>query len=130
MRTWWKVLIGVVVAGPMVAYVAGTLAATGDEPAPRQPIVLEESVAPSASSSPSGTPTRTPEPSSTPSPSRSADDHGGDGPETNTPETITPQTITPSPDDLDDHGDDEGRGGDDNDNRGHGNGSDDGADHD
>ena len=79
MRTWWKVLIGVVVAGPMVAYVAGTLAATGDEPAPRQPIVLEESVAPSASSSPSGTPTRTPEPSSTPSPSRSADDHGGDG---------------------------------------------------
>ena len=33
MRTWWKVLIGLVVALPTLAYVAGTLAATGDEPA-------------------------------------------------------------------------------------------------
>ena len=40
MRTWWKVLIGLVVALPMLAYVAGTLAATGDEPAPREPVVL------------------------------------------------------------------------------------------
>ena len=52
MRTWWKVLIGLVVALPTLAYVAGTLAATGDEPAPREPIVLEESVAPSASVEP------------------------------------------------------------------------------
>ena len=68
MSTWWKVLIGLVVALPTLAYVAGTLAATGDEPAPREPIVLEESVEPSASASPSSTnPAKTPEPSPTPS---------------------------------------------------------------
>ena len=60
MRMWWKVLIGLVVALPTLAYVAGTLAATGDEPAPREPVVLEESVAPSASRTPDGKPTRKP----------------------------------------------------------------------
>ena len=76
MRTWWKVLIGLVVALPTLAYVAGTLAATGDEPAPREPIVLEESVAPSSSASPGSKPTRTPSPS--PSLTRTADDDDDD----------------------------------------------------
>ena len=78
MRTWWKVLIGLVVALPTLAYVAGTLAATGDEPAPRAPVVLEESVAPSATATPSGPP----KPSPTPTPTDDDEDDDDDGPQT------------------------------------------------
>ena len=126
MSTWWKVLIGLVVALPTLAYVAGTLAATGSEPAPREPIVLEESVAPSTSASPEGAPPTT-TPGRSPAPSRTGVDADDDGDDDD-----GPQTITPSPDDLDDDDDDEGRDDDDDhgDNRGRGNSDDRGADDD
>jgi hypothetical protein len=111
MRTLWKVLIGLAVVLPTMAYVAGTLAATGDQPAPRDPVVIEESGQPSPAAAPTRGATEDPTSSSSvPSPARS-DDDDDDGPE----------TISARPDDLDDHDDDEGRDDDrDDGNHGHG----------
>jgi len=84
MSSVWKVLIGLALVVPMVAYVAGSLVASAaDDPAPRQTIQIRE---------PDPRPSSTPDPS----PSETADDV---------------EVITPGYDDFDDRddrGDDDG----------------------
>jgi len=103
MSTLVKILVTLGLVLPMGAFVAGSLAASSaDEPAPRETIVIRDS--PTRTASPGGT--------GTPSPGHDAgDDHGGDrrGDHSGDDDVVV---IIPSPDDLDDHGDDDGRDGD------------------
>jgi len=104
MKTIWKVLLGVAVVAPMLAYVVGSLAASATEqPPPRETIQIRE---PDPSSSGSASPSPSPRPSAT-----SDDDV----------EVIVPDYE--DSDGHDDRGDDDGG-----DHSGHG-GGDDGGDH-
>ncbi len=86
--TRWKTLIGLMVALPMIAYVAGALIATKQEPPQYDAIVLRP-----AEAAPSGITVLAPA-----------------GPSSE-PVTTAVQEITPSPDDLDDDSDNAGRDG-------------------
>lgn len=115
MKKIWKVLIGLALVVPMVAYVAGSLVASAaDDPAPRDTIQIRKTE-PTSSATPSSRPTKTPTGTPDPTPSGSADDDDV-------------EVITPDYDDFDDHddhGDDDGE-----DHSGPGGGDDDGDDHD
>ena len=125
MRRWWTVLIGAAVALPMLAYVAGTLAATGDEPGQRAPVVIEDATR-------QGSPTPGPGSTPTPTPPAAGDDDPRDDEADDEADDLDddgPEVITPSPDDLDDHDDDEGRDDDDDDHSGPGRGERDDDEH-
>jgi hypothetical protein len=88
MKTYWKTLIGLLVALPMLAYVAGTLVAAQQEPPQYDAIVLRPADAQASSVTVL------------------------DAVEEQEPPAVTPQSveaITPGPDDLDDDSDDAGR---------------------
>jgi hypothetical protein len=101
MSTLMKSLLALAVALPLGAYVTGTLIASGDEPPPREPVIMDENT-----SSPTDRPTRRTEP--TDRPTRSQDDDADD-------DDGEIDVITPRPGDVDDDDDDRGRGGDDDD---------------
>ncbi|KQY51684.1 MULTISPECIES: hypothetical protein [unclassified Nocardioides] len=82
----WKLILAAALVLPMLAYVAGSLAAAGDAPGDRSPIRIDEPTG--TSGTPTDLPSRTPKP-----PKKS------DG----------PRTVTAVPDDLDDATDDDGR---------------------
>src|SRR4051794_6901057 len=91
MKTIWKVLVGLALVVPMVAYVAGSLVASAaDDPAPRQTIQIQQ---PGPTPTPKPRPTRT---TQSPQPPVESDDV----------EVITPEYD--DFDDHDDHGDDDG----------------------
>src|SRR5262245_9983727 len=73
MTTTKKVLLGIALALPPMAYVAGAIAAPSDDPAPRDTIVVTQT--------PGADPTSPPTPSrnASPSPSPSDDDCDDDG---------------------------------------------------
>ncbi|MDN4161847.1 hypothetical protein [Nocardioides abyssi] len=93
----WKSLLGLAVLLPVGGYVAGSLAAaSGDDPAPREVIVIRD--APVQPRSP-GT-TLSPRPSPTSGPDRDRDGSGSD-------DDDDVKVVSPEPDDLDDEPDED-----------------------
>ncbi|WP_157551014.1 small secreted hydrophilic protein [Nocardioides jensenii] len=90
----WKVVLAAALALPMLAYVAGSLAAADDKPGDRSPIRIDEAPATSPGSTPGGT--TEPSPTRTPGTKEKPDDD-------------RPRTVTRVPNDLDDDDDDDGR---------------------
>jgi hypothetical protein len=119
--TLWKVLVGLAVALPMVAYVAGSFLATGaTEPPRRDPIVIRDAPAQVVEQPP----VLTPRPSTRPDPddAEGDDGDGDDGDDDTTPgadddeiRIVTPQPtrVDDDDDDDDDDTDDDSRDGDD-----------------
>lgn len=117
--TLWKVLVGLAVALPMVAYVAGSFLATGaTEPPRRDPIVIRDAPAQVVDQPP----VLTPRPSTRPDPDDDDDGDGDDGDDDTTPgadddeiRVVTPQPtrVDDDDDDDDDDTDDDSRDGDD-----------------
>jgi hypothetical protein len=97
MSTLMKSLLALAVALPLGAYVTGTLVASGDEPPPREPVIIQENTL-----TPTDQPTRRTEPADRPT--RSQDDDDDD----------EIDVITPRPGNVGDDDDDRG-GGDDKD---------------
>lgn len=110
----WKVLIGLAVALPMLAYVAGSLAASEPQDSRHSPVILEPAPTDASGSpddkAPQGKkgnksgqkPKPAPPPRTTPPRTDDDDDDG-------------PRVVRPRPDDLDDDSDDRGRDRDDDD---------------
>ena len=122
MSPLWKSLSALAVVLPVGGYVAGSLAATsGDDPAPREVIVIRD--APTQQSSPGTTISPRPSPSGDPSgrgDDSDPDDDHDDGDDDGDDDV---RVVNPEPDDLDD-GPDEG----DEDDRDDGDDGDDGDD--
>lgn len=122
----WKVVLPLALALPMLAYVAGTLVAAGEEPHDRSPIVVEDP-SPGSGNDPTDGPTKKKQkndPGDRPTQHRGddGDDKGDDdGRADDDGDDDGPEVVTPEPDDLDDDngddgdddGGDDGEGGDD-----------------
>jgi len=102
MSTWWKSALVLFATLPAVAYVAGTLSSSPNDPAPRETIVIRDAE-PSESSRPS--PRRSPQTPPPTEPTRS--------------QTADVEEVTPVPEEVDDddpgEDDDPGPAGDDGD---------------
>lgn len=108
MNFWVKALLGLAVALPLGGYLVGSLAASADDPSPRQTIVIRDS---GASTGPDEGPS--------PGKARRGDDARRDddaGPDDDGPGDDDGddglQTVMPEPDDLDDDSGDSGDSGD------------------
>jgi hypothetical protein len=121
MSTMWKVLLGLVLALPLAAFVAGAvLASSTDEPAPRETIVIQDAPSRPDDDGPRSGPGRSDDESRPGQhPSGSGDDDSDDSDDSDDDEV---EVVRPEPDTVDD--DHSGPGGDDaDDNSGPGGGS-------
>lgn len=99
----WKILLGLALALPMLAYVAGSLVAASDEPADRPPIEFVEGDTPS--SDVDGTDGQQPKGKKRkkhPGTNGPGQGPGSTSPDRDPNQTPGPKIIKPSPRDLDD----------------------------